>query len=90
MTHPAYTGAMGLRALAVSALVGVASGFGVSPAGATHAYRCEVSDDPTVQRAACLLHHTWDAITGGRPTGAACAAERALGVNNVKECHAEP
>jgi hypothetical protein len=78
-----------MRTWVLGALVVAATGFIAAPAHATHAYRCDLSDDPMVQRAACLPHHTWDAITGGRPGGVACAVERALGVDNVKECRAE-
>ncbi len=79
-----------LRAVRLGILVGLAAGVMASPAGATHAYRCDVSDDPSVPRAGCLPHHARDAITGGRPDGVVCAIERALGVDNVKDCHAEP
>ena len=68
----------------------VAAGLAAPPAGATHAYRCDLSDDPKVQRATCLPHHAWDAMTGGRPSGVVCALERAIGADNVKECQAEP
>lgn len=81
---------MPLRSLGISALVVIAMGLSASPAGATHAYRCDLSDNPTVQRAACLPHYVWDAVTSGRPGSLACAVERALGVDNVKDCHAEP
>ena len=79
---------MKVRALGISALVAMTVGLFAPPAGATHAYRCDVGDDPAVRRAACLPHHVWDALTGGRPGGLVCAIEEGLGVDNVRDCQA--
>jgi hypothetical protein len=67
-----------------------AVGVPAVPAGATHAYRCDIGEDRRVREAACLPHQIWDAITAGRPTSAVCAVESTLGVNNIKECSAQP
>ena len=75
-------------ALGIGASVAISVGLLAPPAGATHAYRCDVSDDPAVRRAACIPHQAWDAVTRGRPGGVVCAIGD-LGVDNVKDCEAD-
>jgi len=64
------------------------AGFTAPPAGATHAYRCDLGEDPRLRQTACLAHHVWDSVTSGRPDQAGCAVQRALGFVNVRECEA--
>jgi hypothetical protein len=79
-----------LRQWVIPAGVVVSSLWGASPAQAKHAYRCDTTADPRVDRIMCLPHQAWDAVSGGHPAGVLCPLQERLGVDHVKDCHASP
>jgi hypothetical protein len=57
---------MRLTTLAVVGVVTLSLVALAPPAAATHAYTCDISDDPLVRNTYCGVHCTWDAFTGAQ------------------------
>lgn len=75
-----------LRMVALAGIVLGAVTWAAPPAEATHAYRCDVTGDPTLNRAWRVSHRVWDGVSGGHPDRATCALQDTLGVDHVKDC----